>query len=47
MKIICIQQAKKVSYQVELPTPAHLLQMKIGVMYRPKKACNYEGNQTW
>jgi len=38
---------EKVSYQVELPTPAHLLQMKIGVMYRPKKACNCKEMKPW
>jgi hypothetical protein len=38
---------EKVSYQVELPTAAHLLQMKIGVMYRPKKACNCKEQKPW
>jgi hypothetical protein len=37
----------KVTYQIQLPVPSHLLQANIGMMYRPKKACNCKEQKPW
>ena len=37
----------EVTYQIQLPVPSHLMQVNIGMMYRPKKACNCKEQKPW
>lgn len=35
------------TYIIELPVPSHIIQLNIGLMYRPKKACNCKTQKVW
>ncbi len=38
---------EEVTYIRELPVPSHIMQLNIGLMYRPKKACNCKTQKVW